>query len=264
MSALKENNIHQIQQDDGLVQKEPTVGRWYTGCTAGTDYRAPKHGDSALYKGNGEWTGVPGGEFDAYAYDFLWERAPEYGDADVAEDVIRTYLGGKTRACTPPKRSTEEQGWAYGRASSPLLVLAGIPWIDVLTKARDYGGRELGNRLAFEDAKMMQLFTNWYADTAPAGVRVRVKVKPIAGNVAPVVSPPQFKALKELRMWHWRAFLYHRKQQRDKERLELEHAAKQQKELAHLHLSAVQVLNDSLPGTAEQDCAEQDATMHKG
>jgi hypothetical protein len=31
------------------------------------------------------------------------------------------------------------------------------------------------------------------------------------------------------------------------------------KQKADLHLSAVQVLNDSLPGTAEQDCAQQDA-----
>lgn len=77
----------------------------------------------------------------------------------------------------------------------------------------------------------------------------------------------QPKTLKALRMWHWREYLRVVAIQR---RLEGAIAGDPEpyeqtrrnlalaRDTANLHLSAVQVLNDSLPGTAEQDCAQED------
>ena len=89
--------------------------------------------------------------------------------------------------------------------------------------------------------------------------------------------------LKELRMWHWRQVIKCRKAQRHNEQEaekllegrnyldDNEHQrlgrykadAKSLGELADLHLSAVQVLNDSVPGVAEYDCIEADAIITK-
>jgi hypothetical protein len=84
------------------------------------------------------------------------------------------------------------------------------------------------------------------------------------------MTTPSFRTLKALRMWHWQQMKTHRAEQDRLERLvdqstrahhkkEYREEARQHRMLADLHLSAVQVLNDSVPGTAEQDCAEEDA-----
>lgn len=77
---------------------------------------------------------------------------------------------------------------------------------------------------------------------------------------------PAVSSLKELRMWHWRQFLYCRQVELHRAQPKfpilgatLEFLASHFHQEANLHLSAVQVLNDCLPGTAEQDCAEEDA-----
>jgi hypothetical protein len=76
--------------------------------------------------------------------------------------------------------------------------------------------------------------------------------------------------LKELRMWHWRECLRHRKQERwNEEASERSSISPQGKNLmlnsaasrklkADLHLSAVLALNNICVGTAEDDCAEAD------
>lgn len=78
--------------------------------------------------------------------------------------------------------------------------------------------------------------------------------------------------LKELRMWHWRQVLDYRRAAREIEKSadqqthvhrrdsKLEVAAAHNK-LANFHIGCVQVLNDYLPGTAEQDCAEIPPTV---
>lgn len=68
----------------------------------------------------------------------------------------------------------------------------------------------------------------------------------------------QPKSLKALRMWHWRQVRHYRDLADRADTLKLS-SATDWHALANLHLSAVQVLNDSVPGTAEQDCAEEDA-----
>jgi hypothetical protein len=149
----------------------------------------------------------------------------------------------------------ENMTWAHGRHADSFKV---IPWTEVIQRARDHGGREHGNGLAFDTAEQKQQFDIWYAENAATGLRVRTKVKP--ARVAPEPEKaPKFSTLKELRMWHWREFLRYRRQERlqEERRGYTEHC--QSRDIAYLHLAAVQVLNDCLPGTAEQDCAEQDA-----
>jgi hypothetical protein len=80
--------------------------------------------------------------------------------------------------------------------------------------------------------------------------------------------------LKELRIWHWQKLLQARLQQRKHEekaetlrasaiyrqRVQAGHSditARSYQRTASLHLGAVQALNDSLPGTAEQDLFEE-------
>jgi hypothetical protein len=80
----------------------------------------------------------------------------------------------------------------------------------------------------------------------------------------------QPKTLKALRMWHWRQMLVNRAEQIKFETLAInmgsDYPAKRDtftaiadhaRQQANLHLSAVQVLNDSVPGTAEQDCSAE-------
>lgn len=78
--------------------------------------------------------------------------------------------------------------------------------------------------------------------------------------------------LKELRMWHWRQVIANRKLQNSLAALAEQpqiycgnaaEVAEHHKQLADLHLSAVQVLNDSVPGVAEYDCIEEDARLAK-
>ena len=77
-----------------------------------------------------------------------------------------------------------------------------------------------------------------------------------------VVTAPNFHSLTELRMWHWDKFKLYRGHENDARRRNCEPSVEQWRQLAHLHLSAVQVLNDSLPLTyAEQDCQARDAKL---
>ena len=84
--------------------------------------------------------------------------------------------------------------------------------------------------------------------------------------------------LKELRMWHWRQLMRFRNQENchlDKAKAWMsapmklgynpvvwakreEKKAETYRKQANFHLGAVQVLNDSLPGTAENDCFEEE------
>lgn len=66
------------------------------------------------------------------------------------------------------------------------------------------------------------------------------------------------KTLKELRIWHWLQFLRYRRIQRLHEQKHGVERANQARDIAQLHLSAVEVLNDALPGTTvEADYATQ-------
>lgn len=63
--------------------------------------------------------------------------------------------------------------------------------------------------------------------------------------------------LKELRMWHWLQVLHYRKVENAQEARRGYSKHCQSRDMANMHLSAVQCLNDSLPGTAENDVAQQ-------
>ena len=70
------------------------------------------------------------------------------------------------------------------------------------------------------------------------------------------------KTLKELRMWHWREFLRYRADQRIAEDMKgMKTSAAYARKHANHHLGAVQILNDHVSGTAERDCAEDDALV---
>lgn len=83
--------------------------------------------------------------------------------------------------------------------------------------------------------------------------------------------------LKELRMWHWKTLVRLRAQQNKHEQIaanwlvadkklgynnkaisarSLKTASNYQKQ-ANFHMKAVQALNDVVPGTAEEDCANE-------
>jgi hypothetical protein len=65
--------------------------------------------------------------------------------------------------------------------------------------------------------------------------------------------------LAQLRMWHWRQYKHYGKL---RDLAEARHGVatpNQARDMANVHLGAVQLLNDLLPGTAEQDCSREDA-----
>lgn len=89
-------------------------------------------------------------------------------------------------------------------------------------------------------------------------------------RIAPPPLPSDIKDFKSLRMWHWREFLAHREEELKFESykdtapapaylLTYQRISTMARAQARVHLGAVQVLNDLLPGTAEQDCAAEDA-----
>jgi hypothetical protein len=67
-----------------------------------------------------------------------------------------------------------------------------------------------------------------------------------------VVPHSQEQALRQLRMWHWQQALKATKTQRSK--LGSKSSMTKAKNAWKLHMGAVQLLNDLVPGTAEEDC----------
>lgn len=139
-----------------------------------------------------------------------------------------------------------------------------LPWHKVEDKVKRLGGIA-GPVITFKTQAALDSFDKWYATHAPEGLTVRARVDEPADWIN-----GQPKTLKALRMWHWRQVLTNRAEQDKFEMLaeKLKHhpvksrtfteIATNTRMQANLHLSAVQVLNDVLPGTAEQDCAAED------
>lgn len=191
--------------------------------------------------------------------DGIKPKPPVPGPVDLTTNLGRLIESGRRQSKLSSEDST--QLWAYGGADPRNPIMK---WAEVVKKAYQFGGLEYKAGLVFPDAASKLEFDFWYAENASVGLRVRSKVQTdhaakLVVTCAPSAAPTS--TLKDLRMWHWREFLHHRNLQRRYERSTHAHAvpqAQRHRDTANLHLSAVQVLNDSVPGTAERDCAEAD------
>lgn len=81
MGKLKDNNVHNIQTVDAVMEvREPTINVWYSGVKyLNGNLSSPQQGMTACYLGNGNWhSNVLGQEFDMYEYDYLQEHPRDF------------------------------------------------------------------------------------------------------------------------------------------------------------------------------------------
>lgn len=290
MSALTENNLYNLRvpYDDGMpgtkfVVQEPEVGKWYQGYEIVGADATHTAGQIARYDGNGHWW--PEGAGDMYQFDYLrcmgvdMRNAGPGSGADLARAFERTaqeqMIEFKTSHALPEIASAQLQHYEKIVGKLPKQEFSLQPG-DIIISTYHAPGTNRGFFLASQNG--VHLYHK------PTGLEVRehaersvhknkaVALQKLTELVARLGSTPARppvattsskhpRTLKELRMWHWRQVTRLRGEQRFYEVQEdpaLAARAKRFGEMANLHLSAVQVLNDSVPGTAEQDCAEAD------
>ena len=144
-----------------------------------------------------------------------------------------------------------------GRANASLPT---IKWGTISNVAAQFTGTENPQGVfAFPTETKRQEFAEWYEKNSPAGitVRTRVAVERIKQQERPL-SQEALQQLKELRMWHWRQVIRYRQLQKIALNALHEGEAAAFKVRADRHVLACQALNNILPGTGEQDCAEVD------
>lgn len=90
-------------------------------------------------------------------------------------NALRWKVEYAIRALATGAAADEEPGWSYGRAKSSKPT---PKWTEVQRCAEEFGGRVVGNKISFPTSEGKALFDIWYAENAPASLRVRSVFKP--------------------------------------------------------------------------------------